>query len=101
LVCYLLSKLHQHVFLPPLHACRVDGRNVNQWHWEERSIKNKVQERLGELFCDLPLDSEGKPGSFKISSLKETTGEVSLGFKKVLEFGGGLGCRLDQATYKY
>jgi len=49
-----------------------------QWHWEERSIKRKVQERLEELFNGLALDMEGKPGTFRISALKETTGDVSV-----------------------
>eukprot|EP00200_Dunaliella_tertiolecta_P005690 CAMPEP_0202354342 /NCGR_PEP_ID=MMETSP1126-20121109/9704_1 /ASSEMBLY_ACC=CAM_ASM_000457 /TAXON_ID=3047 /ORGANISM="Dunaliella tertiolecta, Strain CCMP1320" /LENGTH=181 /DNA_ID=CAMNT_0048946797 /DNA_START=147 /DNA_END=691 /DNA_ORIENTATION=+ len=61
---------------------RADGRNVNQWHWEEKSIKGKVQDRLSELFSDLALDIGGKPGSFKISSLKETSGDASLNVRK-------------------
>lgn len=49
---------------------RSDGKNVNQWHWEEFNKIDWAKNRLAELLVGFENDLAS------ISTLKEVAGEV-------------------------
>mmetsp|Transcript_22345 Transcript_22345/g.56868 ORF Transcript_22345/g.56868 Transcript_22345/m.56868 type:complete len:159 (-) Transcript_22345:62-538(-) len=61
---------------------RDDGKNVNGWHWEEKSILQQVKSRIGDVFSNVEVDMGGKQGSITITSCKECTGEAHINTRK-------------------
>ena len=49
---------------------RSDGKNVNQWHWEEINKLPWAKKRLAELLVGFRIDDA------TITSVKEVSGEV-------------------------
>lgn len=61
---------------------REDGRNVNGWHWEEKSILQQVKSRLADTFSNVAVDLGGKQGELTIDSCKDISGEAAIVTRK-------------------
>lgn len=58
-----------------------EGRNVSQWHWEEKDSLPLVKKRLQQLFDNLIIFDKTKI-LIKIISLKEVKGECTFAIRK-------------------
>jgi activator of HSP90 ATPase len=61
---------------------RVDGANVNQWHWSEKDCLPWSRSRLTELFMGVPLVQEGSATAAHVVSVDAVEGEAFLNVRK-------------------
>lgn len=66
---------------------RQDGQNVNAWHWQERSLNEKVHDALKNLFKDFSLSPSSNNNTddgldIKIKEVSEIDGDVTVAQRK-------------------
>eukprot|EP01120_Amphizonella_sp_Union-15-10_P000715 TRINITY_DN10745_c0_g1_i2.p1 TRINITY_DN10745_c0_g1~~TRINITY_DN10745_c0_g1_i2.p1 ORF type:complete len:342 (-),score=63.99 TRINITY_DN10745_c0_g1_i2:34-1011(-) len=59
---------------------RPDGRNVGNWHWEEKNLIPWSKQTLTKLFTDLSIDSE--EGLCQITNFVSVSGDAALHLRK-------------------
>lgn len=59
---------------------RPDATNVNNWHWTEKNASPWSQERLKELFKDLPVKTD--EADINITEVEKLEGEASANNRK-------------------
>lgn len=59
---------------------RPDATNVNNWHWTEKNAGPWSQERLKELFKDLPVKTD--EADINITEVEKLEGEASANNRK-------------------
>ncbi|GAQ89608.1 Activator of Hsp90 ATPase [Klebsormidium nitens] len=66
---------------------RDDGRNVNGWHWTEKSYTTWSRQRLEEMVRDIPVECDVHEGQAKVTKLKRLDGDVHLTSRKGKKHG--------------
>lgn len=59
---------------------RPDATNVNNWHWTEKNASPWSQDRIKELFKDVPVKSD--EADLKIEEVEKVEGEASANNRK-------------------
>jgi len=69
-------------------------KNVNQWHWEEKNVKDWAFKRLEELLKETEIPIQG--GEIKITAVKDIEGDAYLNMRKgKIRVGFELKCKME------